>query len=154
HLEHRPRARRSAVARPFVGAGPDSFRRTANRRDYAVPAPEATILDLAAQAGRDVVSVGKIADIFAHRGTGRVLKAEGNGALCDRTLEGTVGLADGGLLFVNFIDFGRQFAHRRDVAGYAAALEAFDACLPELTRGPRAGDSLIIIAVCDPTWPR
>jgi phosphopentomutase len=142
------------IARPFVGSSPDDFTRTGNRRDYAVPPPSPTILDLASAAGRHVISVGKIADIFAHSGTGHVLKANSNAALFDRTMEGAAQLRDGGLLFANFIDFDTVFGHRRDPSGYAAALEAFDARLPQLIDGLRAGDLLIITADhgCDPTW--
>jgi phosphopentomutase len=142
------------IARPFVGASPSEFRRTANRRDYSVPPPAPTLLDCATAEGRDVVTVGKIGDIFAHSGTGRVLKGDGNMALFDRTLQGFGTLADGGLLFANFIDFDSVYGHRRDAAGYAAALEAFDACLPELFRQMR-GDDLVVITAdhgCDPTW--
>lgn len=142
------------IARPFVGTSAADFKRTPNRRDFAVPPPSPTILDRATAAGRDVVTVGKIADIFAHSGTGRVLKGAGNMALFDRTLEGFKSLADGGLLFANFIDFDTDYGHRRDVAGYAAALEAFDTRLPELTTLLSPGDLLIITADhgCDPTW--
>ncbi|MCW2962745.1 MAG: phosphopentomutase [Thermoleophilia bacterium] len=142
------------IARPFVGTDAASFLRTGNRRDYAVPPPGDTILDLASAAGRDVVSVGKIGDIFAHRGTGRLLKADGNHALFDCTLEGLSTLADGGLLFANFIDFDSHFGHRRDVAGYAAALEAFDGRLSELLPRLRSDDLLIVTGDhgCDPTW--
>jgi phosphopentomutase len=142
------------IARPFLGSSPCNFKRTANRRDYAVPPPVPTILDIASAEGRDVVSVGKIADIFAHSGTGRVLKAAGNDALFDRMLEGLGTLADGGLLFANFIDFDTVYGHRRDVAGYAGALEAFDARLPEL-ESMLGEDDLIIITAdhgCDPSW--
>ncbi len=143
------------IARPFTGEGPDDFTRTGNRRDFAAPPPEPTLLDRASAAGRDVVSVGKIADIFAHSSTGRVLKANGNDALFDATLMGAADLADGGLLFANFIDFDTLYGHRRDVAGYAAALEAFDARLPELSDSLRRDDLLVITADhgCDPTWP-
>jgi phosphopentomutase len=142
------------IARPFVGASGSDFRRTAGRRDYASRPPSPTLLDCASAAGRDVVSVGKIADIFAHSGTGRVLKADGNEALFDATLAGHASLADGGLLFANFIDFDTIYGHRRDVAGYAAALEAFDRRLPELTRRLAPDDLLIITADhgCDPIW--
>jgi phosphopentomutase len=142
------------IARPFMGCDAGSFARTANRRDYSVPPHARTILDLATDAGRDVASVGKIGDIFAHSGTGRILKADGNGALFDRTLEVQSSLSDGGLLFANFIDFDTKFGHRRDVAGYAAALEAFDARLPELLSQLRRDDLLVITADhgCDPTW--
>ncbi len=126
------------IARPFIGSSAADFRRTPHRRDYATPPPSPTLLDCATAAGRDVVSIGKIADIFAHSGTGRTLKADGNDALFDATLEGFSSLADGGLLFSNFIDFDTIHGHRRDVAGYAAALEAFDRRLPELLASLRA----------------
>lgn len=142
------------IARPFVGASARDFKRTAHRRDFSVPPPERTILDLAEAAGRDVVTIGKIDDIFAHRGTGRNIRGDGNAALFDVTLEGLESLADGGLLFANFIDFDTLYGHRRDVAGYAAALEVFDARLPDLLNRLRSDDLLIITADhgCDPTW--
>jgi phosphopentomutase len=142
------------IARPFVGTSPDTFARTGNRRDYSVPPPGPTVLDRASEAGRDVITVGKIADIFAHSGTGRVLKANGNAALFDQTLEGMKSLADGGLMFANFIDFDTIHGHRRDPAGYAAALEAFDARMPEIESVLRPGDLVVITADhgCDPTW--
>src|SRR3954468_1675318 len=141
------------IARPFRGARSD-YLRTHNRRDYAVPPPDQTILDLATEDRRDVVTIGKIGDIFAHRGTGRVLKGDGNDALFDRTLEGLDTLGDGGLLFANFIDFDSIYGHRRDVAGYAAALEAFDRRLIELLGRLKSDDLLIVTADhgCDPTW--
>jgi phosphopentomutase len=142
------------IARPFVGGSPDDFARTANRRDFAVPPPAPTLLDVASRDGRDVATIGKIADIFAHSGTGRVLKAAGNDQLFDRTLEGLDTLADGGLLFANFIDFDSLYGHRRDVAGYASALEHFDRRLPELTEQLADADLVVITADhgCDPTW--
>lgn len=142
------------IARPFVGTSARDFERTAHRRDYSVPPPEQTLLDLAESEARDIVTIGKIDDIFAHRGTGRNLRGHGNDALFNATLEGLDGLADGGLLFANFIDFDTKYGHRRDVTGYAAALEAFDARLPELLGRLRSDDLLIITADhgCDPTW--
>jgi phosphopentomutase len=142
------------IARPFLGSSTD-FRRTANRRDYAVAPPSPTLLDVATAEKRDVVTIGKIADIFACSGTGRVLKADGIGALFDRTLEGTASLADGGLLFANFVDFDSVFGHRRDITGYANALEDFDRRLPTLLAQLNTDDLLIITADhgCDPTWP-
>jgi phosphopentomutase len=142
------------IARPFVGGSPHDFRRTANRRDYAVPPPSPTILDRATADKRDVVTVGKIGDIFAHSGTGRILKGDGNMMLFDRMLEGYASLQDGGLLFANFIDFDSVFGHRRDIAGYAAALEVFDARLPELLSRTQQKDLIIVTADhgCDPTW--
>ncbi|CCD94288.1 phosphopentomutase [Bradyrhizobium sp. ORS 375] len=142
------------IARPFVGGSSADFRRTANRRDYAVPPPEPTILDIASAEQRHVVTIGKIADIFAHRGTGHNLKGESNDVLFTRMLEGLDTLEDGGLLFANFVDFDTLYGHRRDIAGYARALEAFDARLPELLNALRTDDLLIITADhgCDPTW--
>ncbi|WP_407188292.1 phosphopentomutase [Bradyrhizobium centrosematis] len=143
------------IARPFIGTGASDFKRTAHRRDFSVPPPGTTMLDLAASDGRDIVTIGKIDDIFAHRATGRNLRGDGNMALFDATLKGLASLADGGLLFANFIDFDTLYGHRRDVAGYAAALEAFDDRLPELLSRLRSDDLLIITADhgCDPTWP-
>ncbi len=142
------------IARPFVDAAAGHFTRTANRRDYAVPPPQPTLLDAATAAGRDVISVGKIGDIFAHSGTGRLIKASGNSELFEATLAGMAELGDGGLLFANFIDFDSLYGHRRDVAGYAAALEAFDRLLPSLSAQLRDGDLVVITADhgCDPTW--
>ncbi len=142
------------IARPFVGKSAADFERTPNRRDYAVTPPADTIFDRAARHGRTIVSVGKIGDIFAHRNTGRIVKASGNMALMDRTLEELETLPDGGFLFANFIDFDSLYGHRRDVAGYAAALEAFDRRLPEVTARLRPGDLVVITADhgCDPTF--
>ncbi|MFC7052261.1 phosphopentomutase [Hansschlegelia quercus] len=142
------------IARPFLGADAASFRRTANRRDYAVPPPGPTLLARATTAGREVVSVGKIGDIFAHEGTGQIVKAAGNAALLDAALSAFRGLADGGLAFVNLIDFDTEFGHRRDVAGYAAALEAFDTRIPDIRAALFPGDLCVITADhgCDPTW--
>jgi phosphopentomutase len=143
------------IARPFVGADAQSFRRTSHRRDFSVPPPEPTILDIAESDGRDIVTIGKIDDIFAHRGTGRNKKGDDNDALFDRMLEGIAQLSNGGLLFANFVDFDTVYGHRRDVVGYAGALEAFDARLPELLERLKEDDLLIITADhgCDPTWP-
>src|SRR5262245_28332955 len=142
------------IARPFIGTSAKDFLRTANRRDYAVPPPSPTLLDVATSEGRDVITAGKIADIFAHSGTGRVLKADGNTQLFARTLESLESLDDGGLLFANFIDFDTIHGHRRDPAGYAAALETFDAQVPELEALLQPGDLVVIAADhgCDPTW--
>lgn len=142
------------IARPFVGTSARDFKRTPHRRDFSVPPPEQTILDLAEAARRDIVTIGKIDDIFAHRATGRNMRGDGNAALFDVTLEGLASLADGGLLFANFIDFDTLYGHRRDVAGYAAALEGFDARLPDLLNRLRSDDLLIVTADhgCDPTW--
>ncbi|MBL8906577.1 MAG: phosphopentomutase [Rhizobiales bacterium] len=142
------------IARPFLGTDRSTFARTANRRDFSIAPPEPTLLDRLTAAGREVVSLGKIGDIFAHRGTGREIKAAGNDALFETLLSALDSLADGGLIVVNFVDFDMQHGHRRDVAGYARALEAFDLRLPQLLARLRDGDLLVITADhgCDPTW--
>ena len=142
------------IARPFVGAAATGFTRTANRRDYTMPPPERTLLALADSAGRDIVSIGKIADIFAHFGTGCALKAADNACAMDCVLETAMSLGDGGLSFANLNDFDTLYGHRRDVAGYAAALESFDAAIPSLISRLRRDDLVIVAADhgCDPTW--
>ncbi|RUM99195.1 phosphopentomutase [Pseudaminobacter arsenicus] len=142
------------IARPFIGENPADFERTANRRDFAVPPPEPTLLDRLTARGSKVIGMGKIGDIFAHRGVSEVRKAAGNMALFDATLTAMDEARDGDLVFANFVDFDTLFGHRRDVAGYAAALEAFDRRLPEATARLRPGDLLLLTADhgCDPTW--
>lgn len=142
------------IARPFVGTAAQGFRRTPNRRDFATPPPEETLLDRLTAAGRQVVSVGKIGDIFAHRGTGREIKPAGNAACLDAALAAFDGLPEGGLVFLNLVDFDTEHGHRRDVPGYAAELEAFDARLPEIRAALGAGDLCIVTADHgnDPTW--
>jgi phosphopentomutase len=142
------------IARPFVGETAATFERTPNRRDYAVPPPEPTVLDRLVARGSRVIAMGKIGDIFAHRGISEVRKAPGNLPLFDKTLAAMDDAADGDLVFANFVDFDTNFGHRRDVAGYAAALEAFDRRLPEALNKLRHGDLLLLTADhgCDPTW--
>ncbi len=142
------------IARPFIGEDAGSFTRTANRRDYTTPPFAETLLDRAVAAGREVVSVGKVADIFAGRGITRRVKAAGNMALFDRLIEQAGEAADGAIVFVNFVDFDTLYGHRRDVAGYAAALEEFDRRLPAFEARLHPGDLVLITADhgCDPTW--
>jgi phosphopentomutase len=142
------------IARPFTGTV-GNFTRTANRRDLAVPPPELTLLDHLVKNRRKVVSIGKIGDIFAHQGTGEIVKASGNMALVDATLEALERADDGSLIFTNLVDFDQSFGHRRDVPGYANALEEFDARLPEINAQLKPGDLVILTADhgCDPTWP-
>jgi len=142
------------IARPFVGTSRENFVRTGNRRDYAVPPPEPTLLDRLVEAGRSVRAVGKIGDIFAHKGISTLSKASGNAALFEATLTAMEDAQDGDLVFTNFVDFDMLYGHRRDVAGYAAALEAFDRRLPDIARRMRVDDIVILTADhgCDPTW--
>jgi phosphopentomutase len=142
------------IARPFIGETAATFKRTGNRRDFAIPAPEPTLLDRAHEAGRQVFAVGKISDIFAGRGVTHKLKATGNMKLFDATLDAMEMAPDGALVFANFVEFDEAFGHRRNVPGYAAALEAFDARLPEMIARLRDDDLLILTADHgnDPTW--
>ncbi len=142
------------IARPFVGDDAQTFERTGNRRDFSVLPPEPTLLDRLTEAGRSVHAVGKIGDIFAHQGVTRVLKANGNNALMDASLRAMEEARDGDLVFTNFVDFDMLYGHRRDVPGYAAALEAFDGRLGEVHRRMKPGDILLLTADhgCDPTW--
>lgn len=144
------------IARPFVGDSADTFARTGNRRDYTTPPHGPTLLDALQHGGGDVVAVGKIRDIFAGRGIGRSIKAHGNMALFDATLEAAREQPHKPtLVFTNFVDFDTLYGHRRDLPGYAAALEAMDRRLPELEALLRPGDIAVITADhgCDPSWP-
>lgn len=142
------------IARPFIGDENNGFERTANRKDFSIAPPQATLLDWATSAGRHVISVGKIGDIFAHQGTGENRKAPNNERMFDTLLGAITDLDDMGLIFANFVDFDSIYGHRRDVAGYAAALEAFDRRLPELYGLMQPADLLVLTADhgCDPTW--
>jgi phosphopentomutase len=143
------------IARPFVGATAAEFRRTGNRRDLAVPPPAPTLLEKLAAAGGSVIAIGKISDIYAGVGVTRKLKADGLDGLWDATLDAVRDAPDFSLVMTNFVDFDQQFGHRRNIAGYAAELERFDARLAALYPLLRDDDVLILTADhgCDPTWP-
>ena len=143
------------IARPFVGDAQQGFIRTAHRQDFAIPPPLGNLLDVAHAAQRDSLTLGKIGDIFRHRATGSEIKGDDNAALLDVLAAHWPKLADGGLAFVNLVDFDTDFGHRRDVAGYAHALELFDARLPAIHAMLRSGDLCILTADHgnDPTWP-
>ncbi len=143
------------IARPFVGDGPDSYVRTGNRRDLTTPPHAPTVLDKLVDNGGDVISIGKIADIYAHQGITKKVKASGNEALFDATLEAVRTVDDNSIIFTNFVDFDMLYGHRRDVEGYATALEYFDGRLPEVLKIMKKDDLLVLCADhgCDPTWP-
>lgn len=142
------------IARPFIGQTATTFKRTGNRRDFAIPPPEPTLLDRAKAAGRQVYAIGKISDIYATMGITHKLTGNGNMALFDQTLDALTMAPDGALIMTNFVDFDSEFGHRRDVAGYAQALERFDARLPELIAALHPDDLLVLTADHgnDPTW--
>jgi phosphopentomutase len=134
------------IARPFVGNTAKDFVRTPNRKDFAVPPPDGNLLQRAAKAGRAVVSIGKIGDIFAHRDTGTEIKGKSNDGNIDLLLQALKDTPEGGLIFVNLVDFDTEWGHRRDVPGFAACLEAFDRRLPEIEAAMRASDYCLITA--------
>lgn len=142
------------IARPFVGEKAGDFKRTFNRHDYATPPYRPTVLDVAKAAGREVIGIGKIPDIFAHSGVTQEIRADGNDAIFDTTIAQTKAAPEGSIVFANFVDFDTLFGHRRDVMGYAGALEAFDLRIPELLAVLRPDDLVILSADhgCDPTW--
>ena len=142
------------IARPFVGTCAADFTRTTNRHDYAVPAPQATLLDKMVAAGGSVYAVGKIADIFAHRGITRHYAAGGLEKLVAATIQAVQDAPDNTIVFTNFVDFDSSFGHRRDIQGYGEALEYFDSRLPEITALLKSDDLLLITADHgnDPSW--
>lgn len=132
------------IARPFVGK-PGNFSRTANRKDYSVKPPHKTVLNYLQDAGIEVTAIGKISDIFDGEGISKSIHTKSNMdgvdkllACCDET--------KAGLIFINLVDFDAKFGHRRDPAGYANALEEFDARLPEIMSKLTDQDLLIITA--------
>ncbi len=140
------------IARPFTGSYPD-FVRSAKRHDFSLEPTGKTLLDLLLQRGRDVISVGKIYDIFAGRGVSESYYTHSNTEGMERTLE----LADrdfSGLCFVNLVDFDMMYGHRNDIDGYAKAIAEFDAWLPKFMAKMEEGDALIITADhgCDPGY--
>ncbi|MCV2876409.1 phosphopentomutase [Rhodobacteraceae bacterium XHP0102] len=150
HL-HKMRVGR-VIARPFIGEE-GAFQRTENRRDYAMPPPNPTLLDHAKGAGRTVIALGKISDIFAHRGITETHKGS-DAALVDHLGHAIQSAPDGSLTVANFVEFDARFGHRRDVAGYAAALAWFDRAIGPWIAQLRAGDMMILTADHgnDPTW--
>ena len=138
------------IARPFIGEKAGAFTRTGGRRDYSAVPPD-TMCDLLERSGRTVYAVGKIEDIFCMRGITKSNHAAGNAACMDAAFAAMKEDFDG-LLFVNLVDFDMVYGHRRDAAGYAKALEAFDAQIPEIMALMGDEDMLIITADhgCDP----
>jgi phosphopentomutase len=141
------------IARPFVGDADTGFTRTTNRRDFAVNPPSPTLCDWAQSAGRKVHAVGKIGDIFAHQGIDEVRKGADE-ALMEHLIDLMDEAADGDLVFANFVEFDAKFGHRRDISGYARALEWFDSQVPRILAKARDGDLILFTADHgnDPSW--
>ena len=138
------------IARPFIGSE-GAYKRTENRHDYSLTPPAKTAMDAIGESGLDVISIGKIYDIFSGAGIKKSLPTHNNKEGMQKLLE--VQKTDfNGLCFANLVDFDMLYGHRQDIDGYAAALTAFDAWLPEFLAGMRDGDVLMITADhgCDP----
>ena len=140
------------IARPFIG-GPGNFRRTANRHDYAIEPPSPTLCDWIHAAGRKVHGIGKIGDIFSMRGIDDVRKGA-DAVLFEHLMASARDAEDGSLTFANFVEFDTLYGHRRDVSGYARALEWFDGQVAGFLAALRPGDLAIFTADHgnDPTW--
>ena len=132
------------IARPFVGE-PGAFKRTANRHDYALPPFGETLLDRLTAAGRSVIAIGKIQDLFAGRGIGLGIHTGSDDDGMDRLMEQMATVADG-LIFTNLVDFDTQYGHRNDIDGYARNLERFDVRLGQLLPTLRETDLLLVTA--------
>jgi len=142
------------IARPFIGS-PGCFERTADRRDFSVDPVSATLLDLAIEQGINVIGVGKIGDIFAHRGLSIEQHTGLNPAGIRQTIEDVKNAPrKPEFIFVNLVDFDSLYGHRRNPLGYYDALKEFDAALPEIERNMKDDDILFITADhgCDPTF--
>lgn len=133
------------IARPFVGT-PDSFKRTANRKDFAIAPPSPTLLDWAAADGRATHAVGKIGDIFSMRGIGCLHKGKSDADLFEHLIRLGREAEPGSLTFANFVEFDTLYGHPRDVVGYARALEWFDAGLPDFLTTLSPDDLVIFTA--------
>lgn len=142
------------IARPFIGTNKYDFIRTKNRKDFSLPPTGTTILDLAKQKGQSVVAIGKIEDIFEHRGITKADHTTNNHDGIEKTIQY---LHDDfeGILFTNLVDYDMIYGHRNDVEGYKNALLAFDQKLPEILSSLKQDDILFITADhgCDPTTP-
>jgi phosphopentomutase len=141
------------IARPFVG-NPGDFRRTERRHDYAVEPPRPMLLDLLADAGFNVVGVGKIPSIFLNRGITKSLPGKDNRQALEST-RAAIKESSRGLIFTNLVDFDMLYGHRLDVEGYGRAIEEADAFIPELLGALKPADVLILTADhgCDPKGP-
>ena len=141
------------IARPYIGAKAGEFVRTSNRRDYSLNPFEPTVLDNIKNSGLDVIGVGKIEDIFNGQGITEAIHTKDNMDGVDETIK-YMNKENNGLIFTNLVDFDSKFGHRRDVEGYKAAIEEFDARIPEIISSMKEDDILIINADHgnDPTY--
>lgn len=141
------------IARPFIKDENGNFIRTARRHDFSLEPPGDTLLDVLKRHGKDTIAVGKIYDIFAHRGMSEHYFTTGNTQGIAKTLEISKRDFDG-LCYTNLVDCDMLYGHRRDIDGYARAISEFDKCLPELCANLNDDDFLMITADhgCDPGY--
>ncbi|ALK94259.1 phosphopentomutase [Francisella tularensis subsp. holarctica FSC022] len=143
------------IARPFIGESADEYVRTGNRRDFSILPPAPTLLDKLVKAGGEVVSIGKIADIYANQGITKKVKATGLEELFDKTIDEYTLAKQNTLVFTNFVDLDSSFGHRRDPKGYGKALEYLDSRIPDLDA--KLDDNTIVVLAadhgCDSTAP-
>ena len=150
-----PHALGRVIARPFVGAGKGQFARTGRRRDFSLEPIGPTVLNALKDHGVFTMGIGKIEDIFNHRGLTQSNHAAGNEACTDAIIEYMKKEHWRGLLFANLVDTDMLYGHRNDVPGFARALEAFDRRLPEILK-LLGDDGMLIITAdhgCDPAYP-
>lgn len=142
------------IARPFLGETSATFKRTPNRHDYSLPPPSPTILEYLVGQGKQITGIGKIYDIFAGKGITKKILASGNEDIFSVLVSEIKNNASAAVILANFVDFDMLYGHRRDIKGYAKALEYFDSCLPKLKEAMRDDDILIITADhgCDPDF--
>lgn len=140
------------IARPFIGEN-GAFQRTGNRKDFAIPPPDKTLLNYLMDAGLATIGIGKIPSIFDFQGISRHLEAHNNAESIDQTVRVLADAPDG-LIFANLVDFDMLWGHRRDAKGYARGLEYLDSRIPEIQTAMSKDDCLIITADhgCDPTY--
>ncbi len=142
------------IARPFLGNKEDGFQRTKNRKDYSIRPSGKSVLELALEHQKEVIGIGKISDIFGGHGINKKLLAYKIDGLANETIHQMQELKDDGIIYTNFVDFDMEYGHRRDVIGYAKALEEFDIKLKEIIDNLKEDDLLILTADhgCDPTF--
>lgn len=144
----------TVIARPFIGTTSENFIRTYNRKDFESNTFGRTMLDQISTAGKDVIAIGKIEDLFTGRGITKSYHTQGNEDGIEKTIQ-EISKTSEGLIFTNLVDFDMLYGHRNDVEGYSKALEYFDSKLPEIIKNMKSTDMLIITADHgnDPTTP-
>ena len=133
----------TVIARPFIGENSESFTRTYNRKDFESETFGRTMLDVISEAGKDVISIGKIQDLFVGRGITKKIHTEGNADGIEKTIE-EIKENTTGLIYTNLVDFDMLYGHRNNIEGYAKALEYFDSKIPKIMSSMKDTDILII----------